>query len=192
MFLLFLNFLLLRICPCQLTRSAGGILGCTGPWGIGNGRARGCHVTHVMWWAPRDRHHTWKLEARSLKWSLVSWFSEKHKLVFNAHWNRDWAFCPDLWQAEGQRSWVPLRCMRSGFCLWEVQQTNSEKLGGTNWSRATTNGKITLGVAGWGRKKKLSYNFIIAIDHIYEDDMKLQTVIMPKKGSYSNAKWSIT
>lgn len=34
-----------------------------------------------------------------------------------------------------------------------------------------------------GEKNNLSYNVIIAIDHIYEDDIKLQTVIIQKKGS---------
>lgn len=32
-----------------------------------------------------------------------------------------------------------------------------------------------------GEKNNLSYNVIIAIDHIYEDDIKLQTVIIQKK-----------
>ena len=37
---------------------------------------------------------------------------------------------------------------------------------------------------------QMSHNFIIAIDHVYEDLIKLQTVII-QKGSYNNAKRSI-
>lgn len=48
-------------------------------------------------------------------------------------------------------------------------------------------GKLTLGDTEGGR---LSCNFIIVLDHVYEDDVKLQTVIIPKKGRYSDAKWS--
>jgi len=75
------------------------------------------------------------------------------------------------------------------FAYGRFNKLIGKKLGGKNPSRATTDGKVTLGVAGG--INKLSCNFIISMDHIYEDGMKLQNVIIPKKGSYSNAKWSI-
>lgn len=37
---------------------------------------------------------------------------------------------------------------------------------------------------------QMPHNFIIAIDHIYEDVINFQTVII-QKNSYNNAKWSI-
>jgi len=64
------------------------------------------------------------------------------------------------------------------FSLYEFHLRNSENVR-KKQSRATTNSEAGL----MGERNNLSYNVIIAIDHIYEDDIKLQTVIIQKKGS---------
>lgn len=63
------------------------------------------------------------------------------------------------------------------FSLCEFHSRNSENVRKKKkQSRATTNSKAGL----MGEKNNLSY-VIIAIDHIYEDDIKLQTVLIQKK-----------